>query len=95
MLHVPPMMAQSLTDWQVLPRTLQLPVAGQSAGPMQALPVRLHAPGCAGQLALLVQLDLVMLQVPGSGVHVGGPQVVVGTHGFSGSGGSRLHPGGL
>ena len=89
------MMAQSLTDWQVLPRTLQLPVAGQSAGPMQALPVRLQAPACAGQFALLVQLDLVMLQVPGSGVHVGGPQVVVGTHGFSGSGGSRLQPGGL
>jgi hypothetical protein len=89
------MIAQSLTAWQVLPRTLQLPLAGQSAGPMQLLPVRLHAPGCAGQLALLVQVEPVRLQVPGSGVQVGGPQVVVGTHGFSGSGGSRLQPGGL
>ena len=74
---------------------LQLPDAGQSPGPMQLLPVRLQAPGCAGQLALLVQLDPVRLQLPGSGVHVGGPQVVVGTHGFSGSGGRRLQPGGL
>lgn len=94
-LQVPPMIEQSLADWQVLPRTLQLPVAGQSATPMQLLPVRLQAPGCAGQLALLVQLDPVRLQVPGSGVQLGGPQVVVGTHGFSGSGGSRLQPGGL
>jgi len=74
---------------------LQLPLAGQSDCCMQLLPVRLHAPGCAGQLALLVQLDPVRLQVPGSGVQVGGPQVVVGTHGFSGSGGNRLQPGGL
>ena len=95
LLQVPPMMEQSLTDWHVLPRTLQLPDAGQSAAPMQAFPVRLHAPACAGQLALLVQLDLLMLQVPGSGVQVGGPQVVVGVQGFSGSGGSRLQPGGL
>jgi len=95
MLQVPPRIAQSLTAWQVLPSVLQFPVAGQSASPMQAFPVRLQAPACAGQLALLVQLDLVILQVPGSGVQVGGPQVVVGTHGFSGSGGSRLQPGGL
>ena len=95
MLHVPPMIAQSLTDWHVLPRTLQLPVAGQSDCCMQLLPVKLQAPGWAGQLALLVQLDPVRLQLPGSGVQVGGPQVVVGTHGFSGSGGSRLQPGGL
>ena len=95
MLQVPPMMAQSVTDWHVLPRMLQLPVAGQSDCCMQLLPVRLQAPGCAGQLALLVQLDLVRLQVPGSGVQDGGPQVVVGVQGFSGSGGSRLQPGGL
>ncbi len=45
MLQVPPMMAQSLTDVQVLPEMLQLPVAGQSDCCMQLLPVRLQAPG--------------------------------------------------
>ena|SRR5215472_12889989 len=97
-LQVPPTMAQSLTAWQVLPSMLQFPVAGQSATPMQAFPVRLQAPACAGQAvaALAAVHDApVRLHVPGSGVQVGGPQVVVGTHGFSGSGGSRLQPGGL
>ncbi|HEX7272035.1 MAG TPA: hypothetical protein VF420_07795 [Casimicrobiaceae bacterium] len=95
LLQAPPMIAQSLTDEQRLPRTLQVPTFGQAPCDMQLKPLMLHAPGCCGQLALLVQLALVMLQVPGSGVHTGGPQVVVGVQGFSGSGGSRLQPGGL
>ena len=44
--------------------------------------------------AIPVDLPL-MLQVPGLGVQTGGRQVVVGVQGFSGSGGSRLQPGGL
>ena len=95
MLQVPPTMAQSLTDVQVLPRMLQVPVAGQSDCCMQLLPVMLQAPGWSAQLASLVQLAPVMLHVPGFGVHTGGAQLVVAVQGFSGSGGRRLQPAGL
>jgi hypothetical protein len=94
-LQVPPRIAQSLTDVHRLPRLLQWPTSTQSDWPMQALPVTLHAPACGTQLALDVQLSVVwMLHLPGSGVHVGGGQVVIVEQVFSGSGGSRLQPGG-
>jgi hypothetical protein len=87
MLQCPPRMAQSFTEVQTLPTVLQLPTGRQAGSPgycpMQLLPVRLHAPGWAGQAVLAfaaVQLAWVMLQVPGSGVHTGGSQVVCGTH---------------
>jgi hypothetical protein len=98
LLHLPPMIAQSLADAQRLPAVLQWPTLEQSDCCMQLAPLTLQAPGCAGQAVLAlaaVQLALVMLQVPGSGVQTGGAQVVTGVHGFSGSGGSRLQPGGL
>ena len=94
-LHFPPRTAQSLTDVHRLPRLLQLPTSTQPAWFMQLLPVTLHAPACGTQLAFDVQLSAVwMLHLPGSGVHTGGGQLVTVVHVFSGSGGSRLQPGG-
>ena len=99
LLQVPPMIAQSFTDWQRLSKTLQWPISGQLACAMQLAPLTLQAPGCGVQTAAaFAAVQLVpnrMLQWPGSGVHTGGAQVVIGLHGFSGSGGSRLQPGGL
>ena len=50
LLHVPPTIAQSLTDEQTLPRRLQVPRGLQvgSVGycPVQADPLMLQAPGC-------------------------------------------------
>jgi hypothetical protein len=100
MLQCPPMMAQSLTEAHRLPKLLQWPTGTQfgSAGncPMQLLPVTLQTPGCGTQTAAaFAAVQLVpnwILQWPGSGVHVG---FEVGTHGFSGSGGSLSQPGGL
>ena len=43
----------------------------------------------------MVQVAAVIVHVPGLGVQTGGRQFVVGVQGFSGSGGSRLQPGGL
>jgi hypothetical protein len=94
-LQVPPRIAQSLTDVHRLPRLLQWPTSTQSVWAMQALPVTLHAPACGTQLASEVQLKPVwMLHLPGSGVHTGGGQVVIVEQVFSGSGASRLQPGG-
>lgn len=98
-LQVPPWIAQSLpfACWQESPSTLQWPSDGH--GPMQLALVMLHTPGCAGHsagsLPWMVQLLPVMLQVPGLGVHIGGLHCCVVLQGFSGSGGSRLQPGGL
>src|SRR5258706_12670384 len=94
-------MGQSLTDWQRPAVTLQWPRLGQD--PVltvpQAAPLTLQAPGCGTQTAAaFAAVQLVptrRLQWPGSSVHTGGAQVVTGVHGFSGSGGSRLQPGGL
>jgi hypothetical protein len=97
LLHWPAPTAQSLAAVQTFWSMLHLPLLGQSDCCMQLAPLLLQAPGCAGHAVLAlaaVQLALVMLQVPGSGVHTGGAQVVTGTQGFSGSGGSRLQPGG-
>ena len=100
LLHVPPTIAQSLTDEQMFPRRLQVPRAGQA--PVltvpQADPLMLHAPACWGHAVpafRAVQTALVMLHVPGSSVHTGGAQVVVALQGFSSEGGSRLQPAGL
>jgi hypothetical protein len=96
LLHAPPMIAQSLTDAQRLPAMLQVPRSGQLDCCMQLAPLLLQAPGCGVQSEFWVQLfDVWMLQRPGSGVQTGGAQVVTGVQGFSGSGGSRLQPGGL
>jgi len=96
LLQVPPRIEQSLTDVQRLPDVLQWPTAGQVAADMQLTPLTLHAPGCGAHWESRVQLVAVwMLQWPGLGVHTGGWQVETGVHGFSGSGGSRLQPGGL
>jgi hypothetical protein len=95
LLQWPPMVAQSLTDVQRFKAMLQLPAFGQSDCCMQLAPLLLHAPGCGVQSEFWVQLLVVwMLQWPGSGVQTGGAHVVTGAHGFSGSGGSRLQPGG-
>jgi hypothetical protein len=94
-LHVPPCTAQLAAVVHDCPSTLQWPTGPQSAAPMQLAPLMLHAPGWAGQFAFDVQLAWVILQLPGSGVQTGGAHVVTGVQGFSGSGGSRLHPGGL
>lgn len=94
-LQCPPRTAQSLADVHRLPRLLQWPTSTQSDCPMQALPLTLQAPACGTQLASDVQDRLVwIVHLPGSGVHVGGGQVWIVEHVFSGSGGSRLQPGG-
>lgn len=94
-LQWPPRTAQSLTEVHRLPRVLQWPTLTQSACPMQALPLTLQAPACGTQLASDVQDRLVwIVHLPGSGVHVGGGQVWIVEQVFSGSGGSRLQPGG-
>jgi hypothetical protein len=96
LLQVPPTMVQSLTDVQRLRTMLHWPMAGQLDCCMQLAPLTLQAPGCGVQSEFWVQLLVVwMLQRPGSGVQTGGAQVVTGAQGFSGSGGSRLQPGGL
>jgi hypothetical protein len=95
-LQWPPCTAQSLAaEVQRLLVTLQWPMSTQSAWPMQALPLTLQAPGCAVQSEFWVQLLLVwIVHLPGSGVHVGGGQFWIVEQTFSGSGGSRLQPGG-
>lgn len=96
MLQCPPARRQSEFCAQLAWVTLHLPTDAQSPLDMQLDPVKVQLPGRVGQLALDVQLVLVwMLHVPGLGVHTGGWQVVEPVHGFSGSGGSRLQPGGL
>jgi hypothetical protein len=96
LLQVPPTIVQSLTDAQRLRTMLHWPMLGQSDCCMQLTPLVLQAPGCGVQSEFWVQLLVVwMLQRPGSGVQTGGAQVVTGVQGFSGSGGSRLQPGGL
>jgi len=96
MLQWPPESGQLAFEVQLAPEMLQVPTCGQALLDMQLAPLTLQVPGNAGQLALEVQLTLVWrLQVPGLGVHTGGAQVVVPVQGFSGSGGSRLQPGGL
>jgi len=96
LLQVPPTIAQSLTDVQRFRTMLHWPMFGQLDCCMQLVPLTLQAPGCGVQSELWVQLLVVwMLQRPGSGVQTGGAQVVTGVQGFSGSGGSRLQPGGL
>lgn len=99
LLHLPPRMAQSLTDVHRFPRVLQVPMLGQD--PVltvpQGAPLTLQAPGCGGQAVLAlaaVHVALVTLQLPGLSTHTGGAQVVSGVHGFSGSDGRRLQPGG-
>jgi hypothetical protein len=95
LLQWPPMIAQSLTDVQRFNAMLQWPMLGQFACDMQLAPLMLQAPGCGTHWESWVQLVPVwMLQWPGSGVQTGGAQFVTGLHGFSGSGGSRLQPGG-
>jgi hypothetical protein len=95
LLQVPPMMAQSFGDAQRFKAMLQCPRFGQFACDMQLAPLTLQAPGCGTHWEFWVQLVPVwMLQWPGSGVQTGGAQDVTGVHGFSGSGGSRLQPGG-
>jgi hypothetical protein len=42
-----------------------------------------------------VHFALVRLHLPGSVVHSGGAQVLIGVQGFSGLGGNRLHPVGV
>jgi hypothetical protein len=95
MLQCPPRIEQSDAVAHVVPVLLHVPTLPQLAADMQLAWLMLHWPGCAGQLASDVQLAWVMLHVPGSGVQTGGAQVVTGLQGFSGSGGCRLHPGGL
>ena len=95
LLQAPPMIAQSLTTEHSLLSMLQWPMLGQFACDMQLAPLTLQAPGCGTHWEFWVQLVPVwMLQWPGSGVQTGGAQVVTGLQGFSGSGGSRLQPGG-
>lgn len=95
-LQWPPERAQLAFDWQLAWVILHLPTCEQSLADMQLVPFTLQVPGSAGQLAFEVQLTPVwMLQFPGLGVQTGGAQLVVPVHGFSGSGGSRLQPGGL
>jgi hypothetical protein len=94
-LQWPPRTAQSLTEVQRLPRVLQWPMLTQSAWPMHALPLTLQAPACGTHWASDVQESVVwIVHLPGSGVHVGGGQVWIVAQVFSGSGGSRLQPGG-
>jgi len=98
LLHVPPTIPQSLAEEQSVWSLLQWPTFAQSDCLVQAWPLTLQVPDCAGQVVLAlaaVQLALVMLQVPGSAVHTGGAQFGVALHGFSGSGGRRLQPTGL
>jgi len=96
LLHLPPMIAQSLAAAQAFWSTLHLPMLPQSDCFMQLVPLTLQAPGCGTHWEFWVQLRAVwMLQWPGSGLQTGGAQVVTGRHGFSGSGGRRLQPGGL
>ena len=95
LLQWPPMIAQSLADEQRFKAMLQWPRLGQFACDMQLAPLMLQAPGCGTHWEFWVQLVPVwMLQWPGSGVQTGGAQVVTGLQGFSGSGASRLQPGG-
>jgi hypothetical protein len=98
LLQCPLTIAQSLTDVQRLPRVLQVPMLGHD--PVlcvpQAAPLTLQEPGCAGHVVdafAAVQAALVMLQVPGSGVHTGGSHVVLAVQETSGSG-LRLQPAG-
>jgi hypothetical protein len=96
LLQVPPTMVQSATDVQRFRTMLHWPMFGQLDCCMQLAPLTLQAPGCGVQSEFWVQLLVAwMLQRPGSGVQTGGAQVVTGVQGFSGSGGSRLQPGGL
>jgi len=105
LLHVPPMIPQSLCIVQTLLSMLQLPASWQSVCCVQLLPVKLHEPAtgrhCLSASAWLSgglpppQLVFVMLQVPGLSVHTGGAHWVLGTHGFSGSDGRRLQPVGV
>ena len=103
LLHVPPMIPQSLCIVQTLLSMLQLPAGWQSDCCVQLLPVKLHEPATGRHWASAwpwvrlppPQLVFVILHVPGLLVHTGGAQVVVAVQGFSGSGGSRLQPSGL
>src|SRR5438874_1705769 len=105
LLHVPPMIPQSLCIVQTLLSMLQLPAGWQSDCCVQLLPVKLHEPATgrhwASAWACVIggepppQLVFVMLQAPGLSVHTGGAHVVTGVHGFSGSDGRRLQPAGL
>jgi hypothetical protein len=95
-LQWPPEIGHWAFDVQLAPLTLHVPTCGHAALDMQLAPLELQVPGSAGQLALEVQLTLVWREhVPGLGVHTGGAQLVLPVQGFSGSGGSRLQPGGV
>jgi hypothetical protein len=100
-LQVPPWIAQSLPFACVhdSPSLLHLPICAQAPADMQGLASTLHTPGwfghSPGSMPWIVQLPPVMLQVPGLGVHTGGAHCCVELQGFSGSGGSRLQPGGV
>jgi hypothetical protein len=59
LLHVPPRIAQSLTDVQRLPAMLHWPMFGQSDCCMQLAPLTLQAPGCGVQSEFWVQLLVV------------------------------------
>ena len=75
--------------------TLQWPMLAQSELVLHVFPLMLQAPATVPHWESDVQLVFVMLHVPGSGVHTGGAQDRVAKHGFSGSGGLRLHPAGV
>jgi hypothetical protein len=95
LLHVPPTIPHCATEVQTAWVMLHLPMSTQSDCCRQLEPFTLHAPARLAHCALFVQAALLMLHVPGLGVHTGGAQFATGAQGFSGSGGSRLQPGGL
>jgi hypothetical protein len=96
MLQWPPARRHCAFEVQLVPLMLHVPTCGQALLVRQLWPPTLQVPGSVGQLALDVQLTAGWrLQVPGLGVHTGGAQLLVPVQGFSGSGGSRLQPGGL
>lgn len=87
LLQVPLTIAQSLTVLQVFSLILHLPTFRQSDCFMQLAPFKLHIPGWSVQSEACVQVLLVwMLHLLGSGVHIGGGQVVMGVQVTSGSG---------
>jgi hypothetical protein len=87
LLHWPPMIAQSLTTAHSLLSMLQWPMFGQLDCCMQLAPLMLQAPGCGVQSEFWVQLLVVwILHLPGSVVHTGGWQFVIGVQVTSGSG---------